>query len=99
MTRLKAVSPFAAAMIALLATGTVLATNFGGPRDSGKHCNDDPVVSQCLADSSYHTVYIEASVDAEIVEEIQWVLANYTAVTDVDMATTTSTIPSNEVAD
>ena len=56
MARSKTLVALVAGLSVFLAAGSALATNFGGPRDSGKHCNEDPVVSQCLADSSYHTV-------------------------------------------
>lgn len=43
-----------------------------------------------MAENGYHQIYVEASVDAELLEEIQWSVANYTAVSDVTMVITTS---------
>jgi len=76
----------APALTVLIAAG-VAATNWGGPRDSGKHCNEDPVVSQCLNDpaSSNISVIIEGSIDSQIGANLRWSMLNYTQVTDVNI--------------
>lgn len=72
--------------LGLLLTGSVLASNFGGPRDPApKHCNTSWTNSQCVGENWYHNLDIQASVDAGLREEVVWVAANYTAVTDVTM--------------
>ena len=60
----------------------VAATNWGGPRDSGKHCNEDPVISQCLNDPASRniSVIVETS-DAQLGANLRWSMRNYTQVT------------------
>lgn len=57
-----------------------------GRWDSLRHDRTD----QSNASARTRRTYIESSVDAELVEEIQWSVANYTAVTDVSMTISTS---------
>lgn len=47
----------ASAVLAVLISGTAIATNFGGPKDAGKHC-DTTLSSQCVAANGVHTVCI-----------------------------------------
>lgn len=55
-TRRRAVAAFVAASILSTTVATiVLATNFGGPKDSGVHC-DTSISSQCVGANGVHTV-------------------------------------------
>jgi hypothetical protein len=66
--RARLIAALSAPALAVVIAAGVAATNWGGPRDSGKHCNEDPVVSQCLNDpaSSNISVIIEGSIDSQI---------------------------------
>ena len=77
---------------------TVTATNWGGPKDAGDHCNDDPVVSQCLNDpsSSNISVIIQTS-DTQIAGNLRWSMLNYTQVTDLYVFETDAGEPQSRV--
>lgn len=90
MGRRNAVGAAAGALIVMVTAGTAMATNFGGPRDPGYHCDTIPETSKCVGENTSHSVFIESSVDAELVEEIVWSVANYTAVSDISMFISTS---------
>ncbi len=90
MRRRQITAVAAGSLMAIAFASPAAGTNFGGPRDSGVHCDTDPVTSQCVAENASHTVYIEASVDSQLVAQLQWSTANYTAVTDVSMVISTS---------
>jgi hypothetical protein len=76
--------------MAVASVGSAAGTNFGGPRDSGIHCDTIPETSQCVGENASHSVFIESSVDAGLRDEIVWSVANYTAVLDISMFISTS---------
>lgn len=85
------ISLSAGVALVIAVTGTAAATNWGGPRDAGKSCDDVPETSQCVGENATHTIFFEATVDAELREEVVWVAANYTSVTDANLSIVTST--------
>ena len=69
----------------LMVTGVVAATNFGGPRDAGVHCDTTPS-SQCVANNASHTVYFEYATSA-LRDATLWAMTNYNNVAPpIDMA-------------
>ena len=60
------------------------ADTFGGPRDSGKHC-DTTTMSQCIANSWSHLVYYDDLGDADLIAASEAAFAYYNSIgTDVN---------------
>src|SRR5687768_4811946 len=75
---------------------TVQADTYGGPRDSGRHC-DTSELSQCIANSWSHLVYYDDLGDADLIAATEAALAYYNSIgTDVTLFESTS-ITGNDV--
>lgn len=95
MIRRKTVGPVAGALIAVLAAGTVMASNFGSNTASyltNAHPCDTDAASQCIANNGAHAWYPQ-DVTANLLAATRTASTTYNAVADV--STTESSSSSN----